>query len=63
MMFLKGFCKYVSIKGIKGSRRKRIYIYKKDHTSTQFFNNKISYYLEDCLTIFGILGIKVWIVY
>ena len=24
---------------------------------------EISYYQEDCLTIFGILGIKVWIIY
>ena len=25
--------------------------------------NEISYYQEDCLTIFGILGIKVWVIY
>lgn len=36
---------------------------KKGQTSTQAFNNEISYYQEDCLTIFGILGIKVWIIY
>ena len=46
-----------------GKRRKRTYIIKKGQTSTQAFNNEISYYQEDCLTIFGILGIKVWIIY
>ena len=71
LMFLKGFCKKAKIKGVKicikgrinGSRRKRTYIYKKGHTSTQSFKNEVSYYQEDCLTIFGVLGIKVWIIY
>jgi small subunit ribosomal protein S3 len=65
------FSKQLCIKGIKivvkgrinGSRRKRTYVIKKGYTSTQSFNNEISYYQEDCLTIFGILGIKVWIIY
>lgn len=71
LMFLKYFSKELCVKGIKiclkgrinGSRRKRTYIIKKGYTSTQSFNNKISYYQDDCLTIFGILGLKVWIIF
>jgi hypothetical protein len=71
LMFTKKFSKYAQVKGVKiickgrinGSRRKRIYVIKRGQTSTQSFKNEISYYQEDCLTIFGILGIKVWIIY
>ena len=71
LMFSKYFSQQLQVKGIKiqvkgrinGSRRKRTYIIKKGQTSTQSFFNGISYYQEDCLTIFGILGIKVWIIY
>ena len=42
---------------------KEIHVIKKGCTSTQSFNNSISYHQEDCLTIFGVLGIKVWIIY
>jgi len=71
LMFSSSFLNQISIKGIKvlvkgrinGSRRKRTYVIKKGRTSTQSFSNDISYYQEDCLTIFGILGIKVWIIY
>jgi hypothetical protein len=71
LMFSKPFSKQIQVKGIKvqvkgrinGSRRKRIYVIKKGHTSLQSFRNEFSYYQEDCLTIFGILGIKVWIIY
>jgi len=71
LMFTKHFSKQLQVKGIKiqvkgrinGSRRKRTYVIKKGQTSTQSFRNEISYYQEDCLTIFGILGIKVWIIY
>jgi len=71
VMFDNNFSKHTCVKGIKvickgrinGSRRKRTYVIKKSQTSTQSFNNKVSYYQEDCLTIFGILGIKVWIIY
>jgi small subunit ribosomal protein S3 len=70
-MFSKYFSQQLQVKGIKiqvkgrinGSRRKRTYIIKKGQTSTQSFSNGISYYQDDCLTIFGILGIKVWIIY
>tara|TARA_B110000444_G_scaffold256772_1_gene293834 strand:- start:3577 stop:3789 length:213 start_codon:yes stop_codon:yes gene_type:complete len=70
-MFNGSFANQVCVKGVKillkgrinGSRRKRTYVIKKGHTSTQSFKNEISYYQEDCLTIFGILGIKVWIIY
>ena len=71
LMFTDSFFNQVCVKGVKillkgrinGSRRKRTYVIKKGYTSTQSFNNEISYYQEDCLTIFGILGIKVWIIY
>lgn len=71
LLFLNGFLEKSNIKGIKislkgrinGSRRKRIYTYKKGCTSTQFFNNEVSYSQEDCFTIFGVLGIKVWIIF
>ena len=71
LMFTKKFSKHARVKGVKilckgrinGSRRKRTYIIKRGQTSTQSFTNEISYYQEDCLTIFGILGIKVWIIY
>lgn len=71
LMFNGSFANQVCVKGVKillkgrinGSRRKRTYVIKKGHTSTQSFKNEISYYQEDCLTIFGILGIKVWIIY
>lgn len=71
LMFLYGWVKKAGIKGIKvvfkgrinGSRRKRVHVIKKGRTSTQSFNNIISYHQEDCLTIFGVLGIKVWIIY
>jgi len=71
IMFKKNFAKHTCVKGIKiickgrinGSRRKRTNIIKRGQTSTQSFKNKVSYYQEDCLTIFGILGIKVWIIY
>jgi len=54
----------IIIKGrINGSRRKRSYTIKHGLSSTQSFSNKISYYKGDCLTIFGILGVKVWIIY
>jgi len=60
--FIKGI--KILIKGrINGSRRKRIYTIKHGLSSTQSFSNKISYYKGDCLTIFGILGVKVWIIY
>jgi ribosomal protein S3 len=70
-MFLHGWIQNAAIKGIKilfkgrinGSRRKRTYVIKKGRTSTQSFTNLISYHQEDCLTIFGVLGIKVWIIY
>ena len=70
-MFTKDFSKYACVKGVKivfkgrinGSRRKRTHVIKQGQTSTQSFKNQISYYQEDCLTIFGILGIKVWIIY
>jgi hypothetical protein len=71
LIFYNNFSKNTSIKGIKilfkgrinGSRRKRTYVIRQGQTSTQSFNNEISYHQEDCLTIFGILGIKVWIIY
>jgi len=71
LMFTNNFCKHASVKGIKilfkgrinGIRRKRTYLIKRGYTSTQSFSNYISYHQEDCLTIFGILGIKVWIIY
>jgi len=71
LMFLHGWIQNAAIKGIKilfkgrinGSRRKRTYVIKKGRTSTQSFTNLISYHQEDCLTIFGVLGIKVWIIY
>lgn len=60
--FIKGI--KIIIKGrINGSRRKRIYTIKHGLSSTQSFSNQISYYQGDCLTIFGILGVKVWIIY
>ena len=70
-MFSKPFSKQIELKGVKvkikgrlnGSRRKRTYVIKKGQTSLQSFKNEISYYQEDCLTIFGILGVKVWIIY
>lgn len=71
LIFYNNFSKNTNIKGIKilfkgrinGSRRKRIYVIRQGQTSTQSLNNEISYHQEDCLTIFGILGIKVWIIY
>lgn len=71
LIFYNNFSKNTSIKGIKilfkgrinGSRRKRTYVIRQGQTSTQSFKNEISYHQEDCLTIFGILGIKVWIIY
>lgn len=71
LMFNPNFSNQLRVKGVKillkgrinGSRRKRTYVIKKGYTSTQSFKNEISYYQEDCLTIFGILGIKVWIIY
>jgi len=71
ILFGNNFSKHAQVKGIKvvvkgrinGSRRKRIYVIKQGYTSTQSFNNEVSYYQEDCLTIFGTLGIKVWIIY
>merc|ERR1712187_873558 len=71
LMFTGNFIKHACVKGVKilfkgrinGSRRKRTHIIKCGQTSTQSFKNQISYYQEDCLTIFGILGIKVWIIY
>lgn len=71
LIFYNNFSKNTNIKGIKilfkgrinGSRRKRTYVIRQGQTSTQSFNNEISYHQEDCLTIFGILGIKVWIIY
>jgi hypothetical protein len=71
LMFFNNFMKDASVKGIKvlfkgrinGSRRKRTYVISQGQTSTQSFKNEISYHQEDCLTIFGILGIKVWIIY
>jgi len=70
-MFGNSFSKHAQVKGIKivvkgrinGSRRKRTYVIKKGYTSTQSFRNEVSYHQEDCLTIFGTLGIKVWIIY
>ena len=70
LMFSKPFSKQIELKGVKvqvkgrinGSRRKRTYVIKKGQTSLQSFRNEISYYQEDCLTIFGILGVKVWII-
>jgi small subunit ribosomal protein S3 len=70
-MFTKNFSKHTCVKGVKiickgrinGSRRKRTYVIKKGQTSTQSLKNEVSYHQEDCLTIFGILGIKVWIIY
>ena len=70
LMFSKPFSKQIELKGIKvqvkgrlnGSRRKRTYVIKKGQTSLQSFRNEISYYQDDCLTIFGILGVKVWII-
>jgi hypothetical protein len=71
LMFGSSFRSQLSIKGIKilikgrinGSRRKRSYLITKGRTSTQSFSNEISYHKEHCLTIFGVLGIKVWIIY
>lgn len=71
IMFGNNFSKHAQVKGIKvvvkgrinGSRRKRTYVIKKGYTSTQSFKNEVSYHQEDCLTIFGTLGIKVWIIY
>ena len=70
-MFTKPFSKQIKLKGVKvqvrgrinGSRRKRTYVIKKGQTSLQSFRNEISYYQDDCLTIFGILGVKVWIIF
>jgi len=69
ILFVNNFA--LNIKGLKiifkgrinGSRRKRTYIIKKGSTSTQSLSNQVSYYQEDCLTIFGVLGIKVWIIF
>ena len=71
LIFSSGLINKESIKGIKivikgrinGSRRKRIYSIKYGLSSTQSFSNPVSYYQGDCLTIFGILGVKVWIIY
>ena len=71
LIYYNKLLKNARIKGIKilvkgrinGSRRKRTYVISQGQTSTQSFNNEISYHQEDCLTIFGILGIKVWIIY
>lgn len=71
LIFYNNFSKNTRIKGIKvlfkgrinGSRRKRTYVIRQGQTSTQSFRNEISYHQESCLTIFGILGIKVWIIY
>jgi hypothetical protein len=71
LMLNGSFSNQLNVKGLKilvkgrinGSRRKRTHIIKKGYTSTQSLKNEISYYQEDCLTIFGILGIKVWIIY
>lgn len=71
LMFGSSFISQLRIKGIKilikgrinGSRRKRHYLITKGRTSTQSFINEISYHKEHCLTIFGVLGIKVWIIY
>merc|ERR1711959_527145 len=55
LMFTKKFSKYARVKGVKiickgrinGSRRKRIYVIKRGQTSTQSFQNEISYHQED----------------
>jgi len=71
LLFLNNFCDRLDIKGIKiilkgrinGSRRKRTYLLNYGQTSVYSLRDSVSYYRDDCITIFGILGIKVWIIF
>ena len=71
LMFSSPFKSQLNVKGVKitirgrinGSRRKRVYSITKGCSSTQSFGNQVNYYVADAFTIFGILGIKVWIIY
>lgn len=70
-LFSNGFFKRSEIKGIKvlvkgrlnGARRKGKYILEYGQTSVQTLNDQVSYHQEDSFTLFGVLGIKVWIIY
>jgi ribosomal protein S3 len=70
LLFSNGFCDKNKIKGLKivfkgrinGSRRKMKYIIEYGQTSVQHFKDKVSYHQEHCYTLFGVSGIKVWII-
>jgi len=71
LLFSYGFCSRAHIKGLKivfkgrlnGSRRKSKYVILYGKTSVQSLKDRISYHQEDCYTIFGVSGIKVWIIH
>jgi len=70
-LFSNGFFEKKEVKGIKvsvkgrlnGARRKGKYILEYGQTSVQTLKDKVSYHQEDSFTLFGVLGIKVWIIY
>lgn len=70
LLFSNGFCDKNKIKGLKivfkgrinGSRRKMKYVIEYGQTSVQHFEDKVSYHQEHCYTLFGVSGIKVWII-
>jgi hypothetical protein len=70
-LFSNGFFEQKEVKGIKvsvkgrlnGARRKGKYVLEYGQTSVQTLKDKVSYHQEDSFTIFGVLGIKVWIIY
>ena len=71
LLFLYGFCTRSTIKGLKvvfkgrlnGARRKSKFIISRGRTTVHTLSDEVSYYQEHCYTIFGVSGIKVWIVY
>jgi hypothetical protein len=70
-LFSNGFCNKNDIKGVKivlkgrlsGAPRKGKYVLEYGKTSAQTLSDRVSYYQEDCFTLFGVSGIKVWIIY
>jgi hypothetical protein len=70
-LFSNRFCSKNDIKGIKiifkgrlnGSRRKGKHVLEYGQTTVHSFSDNVSYHQEDCFTLFGVSGIKVWIIY
>lgn len=69
-LFSNGFCDKKNIKGLKivlkgrlnGSRRKTKYVIEYGRTTVQSLKDQVSYHQEHCYTLFGVSGIKVWII-